>query len=1542
MASISSAIQKSVLSLLLARLPICLDEREEANISLSSGIYLTNLTLDEEKLEAQMPKHATFHVRSARLAQLRIQVGTDGIKAQVEGLHVVVSPKLGHHVEPDSVDEMVQSVIDLMDAVTVRGLASEAIDKEYKDDIEDEESAENEDLLKSMIESNTIPSDNKGSWTGYVLSYILGRVKVNLEDVRIKIMAELVALTIGIDSLEVETEKGERRCQLEGLRLGMLGTTREPTPPEPESDSEFDENLMASSFLAENKDQIQQSLLDSVNYKSGTMYTTTSSGGFFDAPSHLETFTDEMSLGPTLVFLGTASLVLSKENGIVVEIDTVRASLKRAPELASSLLGIVLQLNKSKTEIKTKETTSQTRFTLTDFNVGEVCVSLDSEISSAGKYEAPLSLCLLLNELSVQQKGDGFFQGSLMRLAMYEAELPIMSFQNERNTHVDIKFEIHSVGPVRTITVICPNNIEFDISMDQLRQMVELYSKFEPALDVISEINKPKRGFTNRQVGLEKHKSRSEVNVSLSGVHGKVKVKDGVLQLDSTGLSFNSLGQFDMGGLEVAFVNGTDNKVLRISELSMSNTPESVRGYDNNTKRQIKLRTKGLMKIGEITSTMPRSVLEILIVALREFQTLIPKKSKVQFKGNPPAHMTSSIMLRTELLDMYIILKKVKVNVLEIKQGFGGFELDVTNVCICMDLQGVINGFVDDFKICRVYDSQSQPFVHRANAADKSPMIMFKTGPGTPSVDIINWQVEYYGAWLKIFEEIGVDKYEDGTVTESPMAMRKKLSLELYVGIRDVAVGVNPVNLASRGVVLLKRACIDVGAYNDNTVVAQANVDSGEMYLVDDASNLRWGEPRLDLGRRLKTQGYVEVGNLQGLNARVSTSTRESIARMGGYGEKALVGVQMSIDDVELRVCSDSLQCLLALVKDAKPPVVFTDQDKYRREVEGIDVFEGVDPDMFGGRGGVTTHDVDREMSSDEESVNEISIVDDFYTKAGGKGGESKMGPTAPLTAIPLRIYLGLTKLRILLHDGYDWHETRLQISAAVSRVSTRAEEAQDEVVGEDLYSSIYVGMHSSGNRLDFVEAINGQIGSEAGVGRTTVEVGAKGPALHLKRSREHKVAIEVEGVEVDFMLMTANEPHLGSERPLTFEEWGSETVQKLSLGVRRFQVIDNVPTSNWHMFAGYLREAGEIEVGGEMVRVEMKMLRPVLRLAAMETILAVKVLPLRLHVDQDTLDFVLRFSQFKDERFDLEEKEEIYIGKFEMGAIPIKLDYKPKVVDYGGLRSGRAGEFVNLFVLDEARMTLKGVRMYALNGFGALNKALNGYWSPDITRNQLGGVLSGLAFARSLVDIGQGVEGFVRDPYVDYTREGRLVGGVQRGARKFGVATGGGMLKLGAKLAAGTQGVLEKAEKALIISGGAYEGTVDSASPNLDLDSDEDEEVDVLSTNSLSTQDRKTPPSRSLYSNQPRTFYAGLHEAYDALARNAHVVSDTVTSASARAARAETTSGAFGEALRATPVVALRPFIATSEAVSKTLLGGVNSLDPTHLARVEEKYKTK
>ncbi|KAI1140549.1 hypothetical protein F5Y05DRAFT_378801 [Hypoxylon sp. FL0543] len=520
------------------------------------------------------------------------------------------------------------------------------------------------------------------------------------------------------------------------------------------------------------------------------------------------------------------------------------------------------------------------------------------------------------------------------------------------------------------------------------------------------------------------------------------------------------------------------------------------------------------------------------------------------------------------------------------------------------------------------------------------------------------------------------------------------------------------------------------------------------------------------------------------------------------------------------------------------------------------------------------------------------------------------------------------------LFDGYDWNRTREVISKAVhdievtaierqsrhdrARASTDMELVEEEtVIGDFLFNSIYIGIPANRDPRELAQAINQELNDAAteteSIATTamTVTQSRQGNAyrskkkLKLNRSKRHKITFELKGVNVDMV---------------TFPPDSGETQSSIDVRVKDLDIFDHVPTSTWKKFATYDQDAGEREMGSSMVHLEILNVKPVPELAASEIVLKATVLPLRLHVDQDALDFITRFFEFKDESAPIHASpsDVPFVQRAEVNNIPVNLDFKPKRVDYAGLRSGHTTEFMNFLVLDQSRMVLKHTIIYGVSGFDRLGKTLNDIWMPDVKKTQLPGVLAGLAPVRSLVNVGSGFRNLIEIPIKEYKKDGRIIRSISKGAVAFAKTTGTEIVKLGAKLAVGTQYALQGAEGVLVKQPDPREVT-----------GWDDEELDT-----------EEPKQISLYADQPTGVMQGLRGAYSSLARDLNVARDAIIAVPGEVMESQSAQGAAKAVLKRAPTIIFRPLIGSSKAIGQTLMGATNALDPQNQRRVEQKYK--
>jgi autophagy-related protein 2 len=271
---------------------------------------------------------------------------------------------------------------------------------------------------------------------------------------------------------------------------------------------------------------------------------------------------------------------------------------------------------------------------------------------------------------------------------------------------------------------------------------------------------------------------------------------------------------------------------------------------------------------------------------------------------------------------------------------------------------------------------------------------------------------------------------------------------------------------------------------------------------------------------------------------------------------------------------------------------------------------------------------------------------------------------------------------------------------------------------------------------------------------------------------------------------------------------------------------------------------------------------------------------------------------------------------------VNVMLDYKPKKVDYAGLRSGRTTEFMNFFTLEEAEILLRPITLYGVSGFPKLFQKLNDFWMPDIRGTQLLDVLGGINYVRPFANIGGGVKDLIVVPLKEYQKDGRLLKGTGKGVAAFSKTVGKEFVKVGAKMAIGAQKGLEWGEG--LIEGRSSPATGREGVRFEDEDDDEfegDPRVVTLSP----------------YADQPANIRQGIKRAIETLIRNAKSAGETVIAIPQEVADSGSAAGAGKTVLKAIPVAIIRPLIGASGAVSNTLMGIHNTLDSNQQRNIDD-----
>ncbi|CCG82755.1 Autophagy-related protein 2 [Taphrina deformans PYCC 5710] len=805
--------------------------------------------------------------------------------------------------------------------------------------------------------------------------------------------------------------------------------------------------------------------------------------------------------------------------------------------------------------------------------------------------------------------------------------------------------------------------------------------------------------------------------------------------------------------------------------------------------------------------------------------------------------------------------------------------------------------------------------------------------------------------------------------SSSTPTMQKTSGPEIAIDLTNVSIGLNPYTGKCKGLLYFRKSVLESRfPLSDNITGARFHAGVVDLFLIDDidcAQNDSAAQKRHrndPVSYTLLKLGFVRIASVE--TAEIVLTQNEDSTVLSQY-ELNVVGAILT-----LHTCADSLATFLTLLNSLRPPAISNEDGKYKlaatdEQSPEINILDGIEEytlaDLVAPSSSTKTPKVPKSGSvkntlSDisesvdigrfsHESSTTKSAIDDRNALIHGdfEAGASTSRDTMSSSIIDLRESLLMQvkprqrqlftvktqKCFIVwnIHDGYDWESTRSKITQAIEHALEKAQtqdsagtrkEVADEFdsdtetedsseIGDLLFNSIYISLSAGAQREDVARAINKEIAVED-ASDTATQTTHKGDrssqvpdaetseALRLGRSKMHKVRIEISGIDVDFSVFDSEEDRIRANTTISIHD---------------LEIVDNVSTSTWHKFLTYDRSVGTRAENSKMAYLNIVSVKPMADLAAAELAVEVVVAPLRLHVDQDTLEFLTRFFEFKDElaAATLPPPEETFFQKIEILPIPIQIDYKPKRLDLKSLRSGRTTELKNLFILEESQMFLKHVVLYGICGTSRMVQTLNDIWLDHIKTTQLSNVLAGVSAIRSFASFSGGLRKLVMEPISDYRRDGRLVPGMKRGIGSFVKTTGNEAIRLGAKLAIGTQGMLESAEHAM------------SDAPT-------------------SSRQSQSSHAVSMYADQPNNLRQGISQAIDGMSHHVGLAKEALTSLPRELEEETDARRAATAAAKSIPVAVLRPLIGTTEMISKTLLGLRNTMNPQQRRLNEDKYK--
>jgi autophagy-related protein 2 len=158
------------------------------------------------------------------------------------------------------------------------------------------------------------------------------------------------------------------------------------------------------------------------------------------------------------------------------------------------------------------------------------------------------------------------------------------------------------------------------------------------------------------------------------------------------------------------------------------------------------------------------------------------------------------------------------------------------------------------------------------------------------------------------------------------------------------------------------------------------------------------------------------------------------------------------------------------------------------------------------------------------------------------------------------------------------------------------------------------------------------------------------------------------------------------------------------------------------------------------------------------------KVLPIRMYIDQDTLIFLANFFKVESDPAETHMKvsvtDTIFFRSCQVDKISIKVDYKAKKIDFSSIKDGKLIELLNFVNLDGASLILEPVKLTAIHGLKKLIRKIIGIWIPHIRNTQVPNLASGISGLKTLVNIGAGFKELVYQPVNQYQKDGNIIKG--------------------------------------------------------------------------------------------------------------------------------------------------------------------------------------
>ncbi|SCU92317.1 LANO_0E00342g1_1 [Lachancea nothofagi CBS 11611] len=1526
------------------------------DVSLGSSSHFTFHDLDLDVDNIDIPD---VTVRSGFLKQLELRLTVSGgLSVEGSGIAFVVKPNLSRAADSQASSfSLTKTVYDLTSSV----MHMDAKDGMLDDEMGAETNSSRNDSRETDSDSAGAPSVLQ-AMRNKALDVVLSKLSINLRNISVKFLfSENHTVELTLEEVSFVSANVTREIKLSGLIIAHIKKPWETEEDDPNSKTE---STMSDSLI--------YSKVEATSIYMSAIQSVQELENHVPQVPHAHPDSEILSVNNLNVsFKGFSSIDDISMRDAVVDFDECRIDLPSLLKLNDPIILPLILLVTAKTKSKIKDIGIQTPQNLQNYRRFREEQDLHDDLQFSKLRGTKISillskgLVLELGDINVVTNEKEQLELTLKGINLiHNSSALLMVSECNENPLIQSTIDLNS-GDVKTKIL---EKISIHLDTTTLFDILQCSLLFQKCLKTWNQnVFKAKKTSADAKPrGFELNGKPVEVNFNFESFRLNLLMSDFSVSFPGT--------LFKAEKVQLKFEDSAQHKeLMTVSNIEVKMLPfASQHDAFNHSFDEVVVSSKCQIRIKKIELAFFLELIGIISPKLEELITQMstitsnhasskstPKKSQRHMRRSVRIMGSSAIISKqSSSVECFVDIGSIVVCLEDaLQKSFGDLKGHLGGCSLYINSDQTFTGYARDLHVKRLFRDNTEPLMEVIHVTNdfKPVFTIHRKLTGKLCCALRTVCFYYYARWLDFVSQ----NREQETTTRNKSGSAEVDSLSLDVKLTDCAISFSPYRLKSQLLLVLGKCAIELAV---PSLKVKTNLRSTSILLIDDLSNFNHDSNSnfASLPAYYVDRGFVNIGKLD----------------KGQFSlEKSASGLIVTADlgSICLFLCADSMQALVQVALDLGIPLTFPDDQKYRTKPSQVKVFEGVEEEYFTNQRlqldpiasrdelfpifddsiGASHKPQSNESTNmprsttSENSCHTILSAQDNYINTKVSRQDQKSRPEEMNVGIKLNLTLNSATLK--LYDGFDWAYTRRSISDLINQIESELQQqisTKSEPVKASVFDSIYLFAGSDVDADVLRQQINKDLQSEP-----SISIKGSPKKLRLRPSKNYKARIEIAGLKASILRYSVDDP-----TELT-SDMSADTLNDIKLLIENVEVIDNVPTSTWNKLASYWKEEPRAK-GSDMISLDIKTVRPVDFLAATELILKVRVLPLRLHIDQDTLDFLMRFFEFKDSRFELvdEYPDFVYIQKLEVQAVKIKMDYKPKTVDYAGLKSGHTSEFMNFFILEGSKLRLRHVVVYGINGFPELNKLLNSIWMPDITGKQLQGILGGVAPMKTIVTLGTGVKALVSTPIKEYKRDQSLGRGLQKGTQVFIKVTTGEFVRLGVKLASGTQAMLENAEEFMggegpqarnyrlrdvevdVVSEDAflkYEKLVGGRNPRDDQDNLEAFVVEPGAT------EKDAPKIFSLYADQPASLKQGLKEAQGSFGKNVQLAYDAVRKAQNEIRESGNAQETVSSFARVVPVALLRPIIGATEALSKALQGISNGIDDEQIALLKDKYKS-